>query len=81
MGHALDNVLIDIIVRYKRMCGYDVLWQPETDHASIATQLMVEKDLTKRGINPRSLTKEKLIQHAYKWKAENIFIFFIVFFK
>lgn len=70
MGHALDNVLIDIIVRYKRMCGYDVLWQPGTDHASIATQLMVEKDLTKRGINPRSLSKEELLQHAYKWKDE-----------
>lgn len=68
MGHALDNVLIDIIVRYKRMCGYDVLWQPGTDHASIATQLMVEKDLIKRGINPRSLSKEELIQHAYAWK-------------
>ena len=48
MGHALDNVLTDIVCRYKRMCGFDVLWQPGTDHASIATQLLVERDLSKR---------------------------------
>lgn len=70
MGHALDNVLTDIICRYKRMCGYDVLWQPGTDHASIATQLLVERDLSKRGINPRSLTTEELLDYAWKWKAE-----------
>ena len=70
MGHALDNVLTDIICRYKRMCGYDVLWQPGTDHASIATQLLVERDLSKRGINPRSLTKEELLKTAWSWKAE-----------
>lgn len=70
MGHALDNVLTDIICRYKRMCGYDVLWQPGTDHASIATQLLVERDLSKRGINPRSLTTEELLDCAWKWKAE-----------
>lgn len=70
MGHALDNVLTDIICRYKRMCGYDVLWQPGTDHASIATQLLVERDLSKRGINPRSLTKEELLQTAWAWKAD-----------
>ena len=70
MGHALDNVLTDIICRYKRMCGYDVLWQPGTDHASIATQLLVERDLSKRGINPRSLPKEELLKTAWAWKAE-----------
>lgn len=70
MGHALDNVLTDIICRYKRMCGYDVLWQPGTDHASIATQLLVERDLSKRGINPRSLSKEELLKTAWAWKAE-----------
>lgn len=70
MGHALDNVLTDIICRYKRMCGYDVLWQPGTDHASIATQLLVERDLSKRGINPRSLSTEELLDCAWKWKAE-----------
>jgi len=70
MGHALDNVLTDIVCRYKRMCGYDVLWQPGTDHASIATQLLVERDLSKHGINPRSLTKDELLKTAWAWKAE-----------
>ena len=70
MGHALDNVLTDIVCRYKRMCGYDVLWQPGTDHASIAMQLMVERDLSKRGINPRTLTKEQLLDAAYEYKAD-----------
>ncbi len=70
MGHALDNVLPDIICRYKRMCGYDVLWQPGTDHASIATQLLVERDLSKKGINPRSLTTEELLDYAWQWKAD-----------
>ena len=70
MGHALNNVLTDIMCRYKRMCGYDVLWQPGTDHASIATQLLVERDLSKRGINPRSLSKEELLKTAWAWKAD-----------
>ncbi len=70
MGHALNNVLTDIMCRYKRMSGYDVLWQPGTDHASIATQLLVERDLSKRGINPRSLTKEQLLETAWAWKAD-----------
>lgn len=70
MGHALDNVLTDIICRYKRMCGYDVLWQPGTDHASIATQLLVERDLSKRGINPRCLTKDELLKTAWEWKED-----------
>ncbi len=70
MGHALDNVLTDIICRYKRMDGYDVLWQPGTDHASIATQLMVERDLSKRGINPRSLTVPELLDAAWAFKAD-----------
>lgn len=70
MGHALDNVLTDIICRYKRMDGFDVLWQPGTDHASIATQLLVERELSKNGINPRSLSKQELLDYAHKWKEE-----------
>ncbi len=70
MGHALDNVLTDIMCRYKRMCGYDVLWQPGTDHASIAMQLMLERDLSKRGINPRSLSHDELMNAAWAWKAD-----------
>ncbi|MCL1902508.1 MAG: valine--tRNA ligase [Alphaproteobacteria bacterium] len=69
-GHALDNIPTDFISRYKRMTGHDVLWQPGTDHASIATQLLVERDLSKRGINPRDLTKEELLKHAWTWKNE-----------
>ncbi|MCL1891892.1 MAG: valine--tRNA ligase [Alphaproteobacteria bacterium] len=70
MGHALENVQTDIISRYKRMNGFDVLWQPSTDHASIATQLLVERDLSKRGINPCSLTKDELLAHAWTWKND-----------
>ena len=70
MGHALDNVLTDIICRYKRMCGFDVLWQPGTDHASIATQLLVERDLSKRGINPHSLSLNEKLDAAWKWKND-----------
>ena len=70
MGHALDNVLTDIICRYKRMCGYDVLWQPGTDHAAIATQLLIERDLSKRGINPNSLTFDEKLKAAWDWTKE-----------
>lgn len=70
MGHALDNVLTDIICRYKRMSGFDVLWQPGTDHAAIATQLLVERDLSKNGINPNSLSLSEKLDYAWKWKAD-----------
>jgi len=70
MGHALDNILMDVMCRYKRMCGYDVLWQPGTDHASIATQLLVERDLSKRGINPHSLSLQEKLDAAWAWKAD-----------
>ncbi len=68
MGHALDNVLADIMCRYKRMDGFDVLWQPGTDHASIATQLLVERDLSKRGINPSALSLDEKLAAAWDWK-------------
>ncbi len=70
MGHAMNNVLTDIICRYKRMSGFDVLWQPGTDHASIATQLLVERDLSKRGINPHSLSLQEKLDCAWAWKAD-----------
>ncbi|MCL2737483.1 MAG: valine--tRNA ligase, partial [Alphaproteobacteria bacterium] len=69
-GHALDNIPTDFIARYKRMRGLDVLWQPGTDHASIATQLLIERALSKDGINPRSLSKDEFLSHAWKWKNE-----------
>ncbi|MBQ6736158.1 MAG: valine--tRNA ligase [Alphaproteobacteria bacterium] len=70
MGHALDNVLTDIICRYKRMAGFDVLWQPGTDHAAIATQLLIERDLSKKGINPHALSLDEKLDYAWKWVKE-----------
>ena len=70
MGHVLDNVLTDIICRYKRMAGFDVLWQPGTDHAAIATQLLIERDLSKRGINPASLSVNEKLDAAWDWCKE-----------
>ena len=70
MGHALDNVLTDIICRYKRMCGFDVLWQPGTDHAAIATQLLIERDLSKKGINPHALSHQEKLDYAWDWCKE-----------
>ena len=70
MGHALNNVLIDIVCRYKRMCGFDVLWQPGTDHAAIATQLLIERDLSKKGINPHALSHQEKLDYAWDWCKE-----------
>ncbi len=67
MGHILDNTLTDIICRYKRMCGFDVLWQPGSDHAAIATQLLIERDLSKNGINPKSLSMDEKLKYAWDW--------------
>lgn len=70
IGHALDNITTDFIARYKRMAGFDVLWQPGTDHAAIATQMMVEKDLSKNKINPKALFREELLDYAWKWREK-----------
>ncbi len=67
MGHILDNTLTDIICRYRRMCGFDVLWQPGSDHAAIATQLLIERDLSKNGINPHSLSMNEKLKYAWDW--------------
>jgi valyl-tRNA synthetase len=71
MGHALNNTLQDILVRQKRMQGYDVLWQPGTDHAGIATQMVVERDLALRQIQRRDLTREEFLNHVWSWKNES----------
>jgi len=71
MGHALDETLQDILVRYNRMCGKKVLWQPGTDHAGIATQMVVEKNLAKEGISRHDLGREKFIETVWKWKAHS----------
>ncbi len=70
MGHALNNTLQDILCRYKRMDGYRVLWVPGTDHAGIATQNVVERQLAQRGISRAQLGREKFIDQVWKWKQE-----------
>jgi valyl-tRNA synthetase len=70
MGHALNNTLQDILCRYKRMDGYRVLWVPGTDHAGIATQNVVERQLAQRGVDRAQLGREKFIEEVWKWKQE-----------
>ena len=71
MGHALNNSLQDVLIRYYRMNGYETLWQPGTDHAGIATQAIVEKNLTKENINRNDIGREKFIEKVWEWKAES----------
>ena len=70
LGHAWDTAIQDIIIRYKRMKGFDCLWLPGMDHAGIATQAKVDARLRSEGINPRSLTREEWLKHAWSWKEE-----------
>jgi valyl-tRNA synthetase len=71
MGHALNNTLQDILVRFERMRGKNVLWQPGMDHAGIATQMVVERQLMERQIHRRDLTREQFIEKIWEWKAES----------
>ena len=71
MGHALNNTLQDILVRYKRMLGFDVLWMPGTDHAGIATQNVVERMLAAEGSDRHALGREAFIERVWRWKAES----------
>ena len=70
MGHALDNTMQDILIRYKRMQGYNALWQPGTDHASIATEVKIIETLKKEGIDKNDLGREKFLERAWDWKKE-----------
>lgn len=70
MGHALNNTLQDILCRYKRMKGFNVLWQPGTDHAGIATQNVVEKDLMKKDSSRHSVGREKFIDLVWEWREK-----------
>ncbi|HWP59460.1 MAG TPA: valine--tRNA ligase [Candidatus Acidoferrales bacterium] len=70
MGHALNNTLQDILCRYKRMDGYNVLWVPGTDHAGIATQNVVERQLAQRGLTRAQLGRERFIEQVWAWRAE-----------
>ncbi|MER8371680.1 valine--tRNA ligase [Mesorhizobium sp. M1406] len=71
MGHALNNTLQDILVRFERMRGKNVLWQPGMDHAGIATQMVVERQLMEKQIHRRDLTREQFIEKVWEWKAES----------
>ena len=75
LGHALDTSLQDIIIRYKRMQGFNAIWVPGMDHAGIATQAKIDAKLKSMGINPRSISREEWLNYAWDWKreyAENI---------
>ena len=70
MGHALDNTMQDILIRYKRMQGYEALWQPGTDHAAIATEVKVIDKLKKEGIEKEDLGREGFLKECWKWREE-----------
>lgn len=70
MGHALDNTMQDILIRFKRMQGYNTLWQPGTDHASIATEVKIIEKLKEEGIDKHDLGREGFLERAWEWKKE-----------
>ncbi len=70
MGHALDSTLQDILIRFKRMQGYEALWQPGTDHAAIATEVKVIEKLKAEGIDKNEIGREEFLKHAWAWKEE-----------
>src|SRR5438874_4339279 len=71
MGHALTFTLQDILIRFERMRGRDALWQPGTDHAGIATEIVVTGQLAERQIDKRALGRERFIEKVWEWKAES----------
>ena len=70
MGHALDNTMQDILIRWKRMQGYNTLWQPGTDHASIATEVKIINNLKEQGISKQDLGREKFLEYCWDWRRE-----------
>ena len=70
MGHALDLMIQDVLTRWRRMQGYDALWLPGTDHAGIATQNVVERELSDRGTNRHELGRERFVEEVWKWKEQ-----------
>ena len=70
MGHALDNTMQDILIRFKRMQGYEALWQPGTDHAAIATEVKVIEMLKSKGIDKDEMGREKFLEYCWEWKEE-----------
>ncbi|MEG1755069.1 MAG: valine--tRNA ligase [Clostridia bacterium] len=70
MGHALDNSLQDVLIRYKRMCGYEALWLPGTDHASIATEVKIVEQMAKEGLTKKEIGREAFLKRAWDWRNE-----------
>ncbi|HHT9118894.1 MAG TPA: class I tRNA ligase family protein, partial [Candidatus Hypogeohydataceae bacterium YC38] len=70
MGHALNCILQDVLIRWKRMQGYNTLWMPGTDHAGIATQNVVERELLLKGLKREEIGREKFLETVWKWKEE-----------
>ena len=68
LGHALDNTIQDVIIRYKRMCGFDVLWVPGTDHSAIATEAKIIAEMGKKGITKKDLGRTEFLKRAFEWK-------------
>ena len=71
IGHALVNTLIDIVTRWKRMCGFNTLWVPGTDHAGIATQMVVDRKLQERGISRFDIGRDAFVEEVWKWKEQH----------
>jgi len=71
MGHALNHTVQDTLIRFKRMQGRDTLWQPGTDHAGIATQMVVERELTNEGTSRREIGREAFVERVWQWKADS----------
>lgn len=71
MGHALQHTMMDVITRYKRMCGYRTMWLPGMDHAGISTQLMVNRELKKENLTRHDLGRERFIERVWQWKKES----------
>jgi valyl-tRNA synthetase len=71
MGHAFQHTLMDALTRYHRMCGHNTLWQPGTDHAGIATQIVVERQLDQQNISRRDLGREEFLKRVWQWKEES----------
>ena len=71
MGHAFQDTIMDALIRYHRMLGHNTLWQPGTDHAGIATQMVVERQLNAEGKDRHDLGREKFLERVWDWKDES----------
>ena len=71
MGHGFNNAIMDALTRHHRMQGHNTLWQPGTDHAGIATQMVVERQLGAQGISRHDLGREKFLEKVWEWKAQS----------